>query len=57
MNDGSQPNPSREEEWASRALYGDGGFASWERTLGSARPENRPGILERALGELLPLAT
>jgi hypothetical protein len=55
MNDASQPNPSREEERASRGLYGDGGFASWERTLGSARPENRPWILDRALRELWPI--
>ena len=32
---------SPEEERAFRALYGDGGFASWERTIASAPPENR----------------
>jgi hypothetical protein len=47
---------SPEEERAFRALYGDGGFASWERTIASAPPENRFWILERALRELLPLA-
>jgi hypothetical protein len=48
---------SPEEERALRALYGDGGFASWERTIANAPTENRPGVLERALPELLRLAT
>jgi hypothetical protein len=31
-------------------------LASWERTIASAPPENRPGILERAVRELMWLA-
>jgi hypothetical protein len=47
---------SPEEQRAFGALYGDGGFASWERTISRAAPENRLSILDRALLELLPLA-
>ena len=47
---------SPEKERAFGALYGDGGFASWERTIARAVAENRLSILDRALRELLPLS-
>jgi hypothetical protein len=56
MNDASSAMRSPDEEQAFRALYGEGGLSSWERTIVNAPPENRPGVLERALRELLPLA-
>jgi hypothetical protein len=45
-----------EQQHAYQALYGDGGYSSWERVLNNARPEKRPGILRTALQELFPLA-
>ena len=42
---------------AHAALYDDGGFSSWERTLKSAARENKPVVLENALRELYPLAS
>jgi putative DNA primase/helicase len=45
-----------EQESAHRALYGEGGFSSWERVLSGAKPENRLGILTNALRDLFALA-
>jgi putative DNA primase/helicase len=46
-----------EQRHARSQLYGEGGFASWNRILKSAKPENRLSILRNALAELHPLAT
>src|SRR4029079_1633759 len=45
-----------EQRRAHAALYGEGGFSSWERILEKAAPENKPPILRNALLQLYPLA-
>ena len=45
-----------EQRRAHAALYGKGGFSSWERILENAARENKPIILGNALFELYPLA-
>jgi putative DNA primase/helicase len=55
----NQYAPSEDAEDQLRALaalYGEGGFMSWERILANARPENRLPIFSKALPELFSLA-
>lgn len=58
LDDDAPPLEARttEQQKSYRALYGEGGFSSWERVIGGARTEDRADILKNALGELLPLA-
>ena len=50
------PMRTREQQRAHNAIYGEGGFPSWERTIGNAAPEHQAGILRNALVELYALA-
>jgi AAA domain/Homeodomain-like domain len=55
-NGGEEAPPSASQASARLALYGNGGFASWDRVLTNAAPENRLSIFINALTELFPLA-
>lgn len=39
-NGGEEASPSATQASARSALYGNGGFASWDRVLANAVPEN-----------------
>ncbi len=47
---------SAAQQRAYHALYGDGGFSSWERVLAAAKSENRASILKNGTKELFKLA-